>query len=214
MLIHSLEADSEFETDCDSRGYWLTLWSWLVIWDWLRDRCWGTFRCWCWVQTVMLMLTHFLEAETEFDSTVMLMLMHFQMLKLSLTQMLDVGMYLWSRDWIWLQLCAHWSNLLSTFKKTFLKYSLKEMLRLPLIEKEKMKQPETDADSHLTCWYRLRLYCWSNFYDAFEMYLKMHSSYQLQGLDNLTTIKEVNGNRICLTCIRWECEGCIITQWF
>ena len=102
------------------------------------------------IQTVMLMLTHFLKLRLNLTPTVMRSLKH----------------------------------LLRHFQEDFLKYSLKEMLRLPLIEKEKMKQPLTQMLKLMQILpyllIQIETLLLKYFLRCFEMYLKMHSLYQLQ----------------------------------
>ena len=140
------------------------------------------------IQTVMLMLTHFLKLRLNLTPTVMLMLMHFQMLKLSLTQteMLTLMHSLKQRLNLTPTVMRSLKHLLRHFQEDFLKYSLKGMLMLPLIEKEKMRQPLTQMLKLMQILpyllIQIETLLLKHFLRCFEMYLKMHSLYQLQTL--------------------------------
>ena len=75
------------------------------------------------IQTVMLMLTHFLKLRLNLTPTVMLMLTHFQMLKLSSTQteMLKLMHFLKLRLNLTLTVMRSLMHLLRHFQKDFLK---------------------------------------------------------------------------------------------
>ena len=140
------------------------------------------------IQTVMLMLTHFLKLRLNLTPTVMLMLMHFQMLKLSSTQteMLKLMHFLKLRLNLTPTVMRSLKHLLRHFQEDFLKYSLKGMLMLPLIEKEKMRQPLTQMLKLMQILpyllIQIETLLLKHFLRCFEMYLKMHSLYQLQTL--------------------------------
>ena len=120
------------------------------------------------IQTVMLTLTHFLRLKLSSIQTEMLKLMHFLKLRLNLT----------------LTVMRSLMHLLRHFQKDFLKHSLKGMLMLPLIEKEKMRQPLTQMLKLMQILpyllIQIEILLLKYFLRCFEMYLKMHSLYQLQ----------------------------------
>ena len=75
-------------------------------------------------------------------------------------------------------------HLLRHFQEGFLKYSLKEMLMLPLIEKEKMRQPLTQMLKLMQILPYLLIQILTlllkHFLRGSEKYLEMHLLYQLQ----------------------------------
>ncbi len=75
-------------------------------------------------------------------------------------------------------------HLLRHFQEDFLRYSLKEMLMLPLIQKEKMKQPLTQMLKPMQILpyllIQIETLLLKHFLRGFEKYLEMHSLYQLQ----------------------------------
>ena len=100
--------------------------------------------------------------------TEMLMLTHFLKLRLNLTPTVMCSL----------------KHLLRHFQEDFLKYSLKEMLRLPLIEKEKMKQPLTQILKLMQILPYLLIQIVTlllkHFLRGSEKHLEMHLLYQLQ----------------------------------
>ena len=120
------------------------------------------------IQTVMLTLTHFLRLKLSSTQTEMLKLMHFLKLRLNLT----------------LTVMRSLMHLLRHFQKDFLKHSLKGMLMLPLIEKEKMRQPLTQMLKLMQILPYLLILIETlllkHFLRGFEKYLEMHSLYLLQ----------------------------------
>ena len=120
------------------------------------------------IQTVMLTLTHFLRLKLSSIQTEMLKLMHFLKLRLNLT----------------LTVMRSLMHLLRHFQKDFLKHSLKGMLMLPLIEKEKMRQPLTQMLKLMQILPYLLILIETlllkHFLRGFEKYLEMHSLYLLQ----------------------------------
>ena len=116
------------------------------------------------------MLRHFQMLKLSSIQTVMLMLMHFLKLRLNLT----------------LTVMRSLMHLLRHFQKDFLKHSLKGMLMLPLIEKEKMRQPLTQMLKLMQILpyllIQIETLLLKYFLRCFEMYLKMHSLYLLQTL--------------------------------
>ena len=140
------------------------------------------------IQTVMLTLTHFLRLKLSSIQTEMLKLMHFLRLKLSSTQteMLKLMHFLKLRLNLTLTVMRSLMHLLRHFQKDFLKHSLKGMLMLPLIEKEKMRQPLTQMLKPMQILPYLLILIETlllkYFLRCFEMYLKMHSLYLLQTL--------------------------------
>ena len=139
-------------------------------------------------QTVMLKLMHFLKLRLNLTPTVMLMLTHLLRLMLSSTQtvMLKLMHFLKLRLNLTLTVMRSLMHLLRHFQKDFLKHSLKGMLMLPLIEKEKMRQPLTQMlklMQILPYWLiQIETLLLKYFLRCFEMYLKMHSLYLLQTL--------------------------------
>ena len=138
------------------------------------------------IQTVMLTLTHFLRLKLSSIQTEMLKLMHFLRLKLSSTQteMLKLMHFLKLRLNLTPTVMRSLKHLLRHFQEDFLKYSLKGMLMLPLIEKEKMRQPLTQMLKLMQILpyllIQIETLLLKYFLRCFEMYLKMHSLYQLQ----------------------------------
>ena len=120
------------------------------------------------IQTEMLKLMHFLRLKLSSTQTEMLKLMHFLKLRLNLTPTVMRSL----------------KHLLRHFQEDFLKYSLKGMLMLPLIEKEKMRQPLTQMLKLMQILpyllIQIETLLLKYFLRCFEMYLKMHSLYQLQ----------------------------------
>ena len=140
------------------------------------------------IQTVMLMLRHFLKLRLNLTPTVMLMLTHLLRLKLSSIQtvMLMLMHFLKLRLNLTLTVMRSLMHLLRHFQKDFLKHSLKGMLMLPLIEKEKMRQPLTQMLKLMQILpyllIQIETLLLKYFLRCFEMYLKMHSLYLLQTL--------------------------------
>ena len=138
------------------------------------------------IQTVMLTLTHFLRLKLSSIQTEMLKLMHFLRLKLSSTQteMLKLMHFLKLRLNLTLTVMRSLMHLLRHFQKDFLKHSLKGMLMLPLIEKEKMRQPLTQMLKLMQILPYLLILIETlllkHFLRGFEKYLEMHSLYLLQ----------------------------------
>ena len=138
------------------------------------------------IQTVMLTLTHFLRLKLSSIQTVMLKLMHFLRLKLSSTQteMLTLRHSLKQRLNLTPTVMRSLKHLLRHFQEGFLKYSLKEMLMLPLIEKEKMRQPLTQMLKLMQILPYLLIQILTlllkHFLRGSEKYLEMHLLYQLQ----------------------------------
>ena len=122
------------------------------------------------IQTVMLKLMHSLKQRLNLTPTVMLTLMHSPKQRLSLTPTVMCSL----------------KHLLRHFQEDFLKHSLKGMLMLPLIEKEKMRQPLTQMLKPMQILPYLLILIETlllkYFLRCFEMYLKMHSLYLLQTL--------------------------------
>ena len=120
------------------------------------------------IQTVMLTLTHFQMLKLSSIQTEMLKLMHFLKLRLNLTPTV---------------MCLL-THLLRHFQEDFPKHSLKEMLMPPLIQKEKLRQSLTQMLKLMQILpYLLKqivTLLLKYFLRCFEMYLKMHSLYQLQ----------------------------------
>ena len=128
----------------------------------------------------------------------MLMLTHFLMLKLSSTQteMLTLRHSLKQRLNLTPTVMRSLMHLLRHFQKDFLKYSLKGMLMLSLIEKEKMRQPLTQMLKLMQILpyllIQIETLLLKHFLRGSEMHLKMHLLYQLEiQTHNLTTIKKV-----------------------
>ena len=120
--------------------------------------------------TVKLMLTHLLTLKLSSTQTEMLTLMHSLKLRLNLTPTVMRSL----------------KHLLRHFQEDFLRYSLKEMLMLSLIQKEKMKQPLTQMLKLMQILpyllIQIETLLLKYFLQCFEMYLKMHWLYLLQTL--------------------------------
>ena len=120
------------------------------------------------IQTVMLTLTHFLRLKLSSTQTEMLTLRHSLKQRLNLTPTVMRSL----------------KHLLRHFQEGFLKYSLKEMLMLPLIEKEKMRQPLTQMLKLMQILPYLLIQILTlllkHFLRGSEKYLEMHLLYQLQ----------------------------------
>ena len=117
---------------------------------------------------VKLKLTHLLTLKLSSTQTVMLTLMHSLMLRLNLTPTVMRSLM----------------HLLRHFHEDFLRYSLKEMLMLSLIQKEKMKQPLTQMLKLMQILPYLLIQIVTlllkHFLRGSEKYLEMHLLYQLQ----------------------------------
>ena len=138
------------------------------------------------IRIVKLMLIHSLKLTRNLRLIEKSMLMHFQMLKLSSTQteMLKLMHFLKLRLNLTLTVMRSLMHLLRHFQKDFLKHSLKGMLMLPLIEKEKMRQPLTQMLKLMQILPYLLILIETlllkHFLRGFEKYLEMHSLYLLQ----------------------------------
>ena len=119
-------------------------------------------------QTVMLTLMHSLKQRLNLIPTVMCLLMHSLKQRLNLTPTVTCSL----------------RHLLRHFQEDFPKHSLKVMLMLPLIEKEKMRQPLTQMLKLMQILPYLLIMIETlllkHFLRGFEKYLEMHSLYQLQ----------------------------------
>ena len=119
-------------------------------------------------QTVMLTLMHSLKQRLNLTPTVMLTLMRSPKQRLNLTPTVMRSL----------------KHLLRHFHEDFLRYSLKEMLMLSLIQKEKMKQPLTQMLKLMQILPYLLILIETlllkHFLRGFEKYLEMHSLYLLQ----------------------------------
>ena len=115
-----------------------------------------------------LMLTYLLTLKLSSTQTEMLTLMHSLKLRLNLTPTAMRSL----------------KHLLRHFQEDFLRYSLKEMLMLSLIQKEKMKQPLTQMLKLMqTLPYlliQIETLLLKHFLRGSEKHLEMHSLYQLQ----------------------------------
>ena len=118
--------------------------------------------------TVKLKLTHLLTLKLSSTQTEMLTLRHSLKQRLNLTPTVMRSL----------------KHLLRHFQEDFLKYSLKEMLMLPLIEKEKMKQPLTQMLKLMQILPYLLIQIVTlllkHFLRGSEKHLEMHLLYQLQ----------------------------------
>jgi hypothetical protein len=138
--------------------------------------------------TAIQILTHSLKLTRNLRLIERSMLMHFQMLKLSSIQtvMLMLTHFLKLRLNLTLTVMRSLMHLLRHFQKDFLKHSLKGMLMLSLIEKEKMRQPLTQMLKMMQILpyllIQIETLLLKYFLRCFEMYLKMHSLYLLQTL--------------------------------
>ena len=121
-------------------------------------------------QTVMLTLMHSLKQRLNLTPTVMLTLMRSPKQRLNLTPTVMHSL----------------KHLLKHFQEDFLRYSLKGMLMLSLIEKEKMRQPLTQMLKLMQILpyllIQIETLLLKYFLRCFEMYLKMHWLYLLQTL--------------------------------
>ena len=139
-------------------------------------------------QTEMLKLMHFLKLKLNLTPTVMRSLRHLLTLKLSSTQteMLKLMHFLKLKLNLTPTVMRSLKHLLRHFQEDFPKYSLKGMLMLPLIEKEKMRQPLTQMLKLMQILpyllIQIETLLLKHFLRCFEMYLKMHSLYLLQTL--------------------------------
>ena len=117
-----------------------------------------------------LKLTHLLTLKLSSTQTVMLTLMHSLKQRLNLTPTVMHSL----------------KHLLKHFQEDFLRYSLKEMLMLPLIEKEKMRQPLTQMLKLMQILPYLLIQILTlllkHFLRGSEKYLETHSLYQIQTL--------------------------------
>ena len=138
------------------------------------------------IQTVMLMSTHFLKLKLNLTPTVMRSLRHLLTLKLSSTQteMLKLMHFLKLKLNLTPTVMRSLRHLLRHFQKDFLKHSLKGMLMLPLIEKEKMRQPLTQMLKPMQILpyllIQIETLLLKYFLRCFEKYLEMHWLYLLQ----------------------------------
>ena len=137
---------------------------------------------------VMPMLIHSLKLKLSLIRIVTLMSIHFLKLKLSLILIVKLMSthFLKLRLNLTLTVMRSLMHLLRHFQKDFLKHSLKGMLMLPLIEKEKMRQPLTQMLKLMQILpyllIQIETLLLKYFLRCFEMYLKMHSLYLLQTL--------------------------------
>ena len=117
-----------------------------------------------------LMLTHLLTLKLSSIQTVMLTLRHSLKLRLNLTPTVMRSL----------------KHLLRHFQEDFLRYSLKEMLMLSLIQKEKMKQPLTQMLKLMQILPYLLIQIVTlllkHFLRGSEKYLEMHLLYLLQAV--------------------------------
>ena len=117
---------------------------------------------------VIQKLTHLLTLKLSSTQTEMLTLRHSLKQRLNLTPTVMRSL----------------KHLLRHFQEDFLKYSLKEMLMLPLIEKEKMKQPLTQMLKLMQILPYLLIQIVTlllkHFLRGSEKHLEMHLLYQLQ----------------------------------